>query len=227
MVATVNTRAERLRHSLEEDILEGRLSPGTRLDETRLAERFHVSRTPVREALKYLESAGLVVIRPHQGAVVTRLTLKQLVDMFQVMAELEGLCARLAARRLCPEGQQRLLGAHQRCQAAAAEEGSQRYFHENNLFHEVIHTLSYNDFLKSQIRLLRSRLGPIRRYIACMPGSMKASIAQHQDIVDAILAGDEVAAERSMHGHLGVLAHDLARVVTDIDNVSWEVMTPR
>lgn len=85
------SRAQDLLHKLEEEIFLGKLQPGTRLDEKLLAKRFNVSRTPVREALWHLASSGLVEIRRHQGAIVRQLTLVELVEMFQVMAELEGL----------------------------------------------------------------------------------------------------------------------------------------
>ena len=83
---------------LEDDILNSILKPGDRLDEQSLARRFEVSRTPVREALRHLASSGLIEIRKNQGATVKRLTTAELIEMFQVMAEYEGLSARLSAR---------------------------------------------------------------------------------------------------------------------------------
>src|ERR1019366_9103929 len=84
------SRAEDLLQQLEEEILLGKLPPGSRLDEKQLADRFHVSRTPVREALWHLSSSGLIEMRRHHGAIVKQLTLVELVEMFQVMAEFEG-----------------------------------------------------------------------------------------------------------------------------------------
>ena len=92
-------RSDALRDHLEEDILTGALRPGDRLDEMSLAERFGVSRTPIREALFHLAAAGLIDNRPKRGAIVAEIGPRQLVEMFEVMAELEGMCARLAARR--------------------------------------------------------------------------------------------------------------------------------
>src|SRR5437763_67865 len=91
---------ERLRESIEEEIATGRLLPGTRLDEVELAKRFGVSRTPIREALRLLLGEGLVETRPQRGAVVAQVTPQRLIEMFEVMAELEAMCARLAARRM-------------------------------------------------------------------------------------------------------------------------------
>src|SRR5207237_5339650 len=94
------TRSGELREILEEEIATGRLPPGTRLDETELSERFKVSRTPIREALIQLASIGIVEARPRRGAIIPQLTPQRLVEMFEVMAELESMCGRLAARRM-------------------------------------------------------------------------------------------------------------------------------
>ena len=94
------TRAEELRLQLADDIVRGALAPGAALDETTLARRFDVSRTPVREAIRLLVASGLVEVRAHRAAVVARPTPEQLAGMFEVMAELEALCAGFAAERM-------------------------------------------------------------------------------------------------------------------------------
>ena len=108
---------------LEAEIAEGRIEPGTRLDEQEVAERFGVSRTPVREAFRLLAAEDLVELRGRQGAVVRVIGVHTLIEMFQVMGELEGLCARLAARRLTDAQRQSLAGIHARLAAAADQEG--------------------------------------------------------------------------------------------------------
>jgi DNA-binding GntR family transcriptional regulator len=92
------TRAEELRLQLADEIVRGALAPGAPLDETEIAKRFNVSRTPVREALRQLATSGLVEARAHRGAVVARPSLERLSGMFEAMAELEALCAGLAAQ---------------------------------------------------------------------------------------------------------------------------------
>ncbi len=89
--------------TIEDEIVTRQLPPGTRLDEVELAQRFAVSRTPIREALIQLASAGLVELRPRRGAIVAQISPQRLMEMFDVMAELEALCGRLAARRITPE----------------------------------------------------------------------------------------------------------------------------
>ena len=83
--------ATHLRDAIENDILTGTVCPGERLDEVSLANRFGVSRTPVREALAQLDSVGLIELRPNRGAIVAQVGTEQLVQMFEVMAELEGM----------------------------------------------------------------------------------------------------------------------------------------
>src|SRR6266513_6458679 len=96
------TRAEELRLQLADEIVRGALPPGAGLDETDIARRFNVSRTPVREALRQLVASGLVDARAHRGAVVARPSLERLTGMFEAMAELEAMCAGLAAERMTP-----------------------------------------------------------------------------------------------------------------------------
>jgi DNA-binding GntR family transcriptional regulator len=90
-------RAEALRDQLEQDIVTGRFKPGERLDEQSLASRFGVSRTPIREALMQLASIGMVDLQPHRGAFVASLSLKEIIERFEMMAALEGMCGALAA----------------------------------------------------------------------------------------------------------------------------------
>src|SRR5258708_13270266 len=96
------TRAETIRQRLADDILRGVYPPGARLDESGLAKRFNLSRTPVREALRQLTSAGLVEVRPRRGVIVSLPTDSALAEMFEVMGELEASSVRLAAHRLSP-----------------------------------------------------------------------------------------------------------------------------
>src|ERR1044071_5480499 len=100
------TRAEELRLQLADEIVRGALAPGAPLDETDIARRFNVSRTPVREALRQLVASGLVESRAHRGAVVAQPSHDRLKEMFEAMAELEALCAGFAAERMPPGDRQ-------------------------------------------------------------------------------------------------------------------------
>lgn len=206
------SRATRLRDEIEEDIATGRLKPGERLDEVGLAQKFGVSRTPIREALQQLAAAGLVNIRPHRGALVSAPDPRRLMEMFEVMAELEAMCGRLAARRLQPDTEHLLNEALAACAKAADETDSDGYYYENERFHRAIYAASRNGFLADQAMALSKRLSPFRRLQLRVRNRLKTSQAEHAAIVDAIIAGDgELAAER-LRAHVTVQGerfHDL------------------
>src|SRR5689334_4325984 len=107
------TRAEELRLQLADEIIRGVLPPGAPLDETDIARRFKVSRTPVREALRQLAASGLIETRAHRGAIVARPSTEQLIGMFEAMAELEALCAKIAAERMTSPERTALEAVHE------------------------------------------------------------------------------------------------------------------
>lgn len=190
-------RSEQLGEQIEERIAMGVYPPGARLDEQELAASFGVSRTPVREALIQLASVGLIDIRPRRGAIVPEMSAEHLYEMFEVMAELEAMCGRLAARRIRPEELARLHEAHQACEAARNAEDPDSYYQLNEVFHRRIYEGSHNAFLMDQAMALHRRLRPYRRLQLRVRNRMAASFSEHGGIVDAIEAGDsELAAER-------------------------------
>ena len=210
------SRAENLLGQIEEEILLGKLPPGSRLDEKHLAERFHVSRTPVREALWHLASSGLVEMRRHHGAIVKQLTLVELIEMFQVMAELEGLCARLSARRMTLAERKQLRQIQKLAAKRIAEQDFEGFFESNNEFHEAIFVGSKNRFLQQESRALRNRVNPYRRYITYQPGRMTKSQAEHEAIIKAIESGNADEAQRLMRGHVNMLGEVVADFIASL-----------
>lgn len=194
----------RLRDVLEEEIADGTLLPGERLDELVLAARHHVSRTPIREALMQLAATGLVVSRPHRGTVVASHSTEQLLEMFEVMAELEGMAGRLAARRFNDEDRKRLHAAHETCRCAVAAQDPDGYYYENEKFHDAIYGGSHNVFLHGECTTLRRRLRPYRRLQLRLPGQLQISFTEHDAIVAAIDACDPAQAEASLRTHVVV-----------------------
>jgi len=219
MKRKAETQTERIRHALEDAILTGRLAPGERLDEQALAERFEVSRTPVREALNRLASSRLVELRPRQGAVVAVLSVPELIEMFEVMSELEGLCARLAARRATPEERALLREAHDACRERAEAGDHEGFYLENKRFHEIIYAASHNRFLEESTINLRSRVAPYRRHVTYRPGRMKESIVEHEAVVEAIAAGDAAGAQARMHHHVNLLGDGFADFLASLPQV--------
>ncbi|MFE0016954.1 GntR family transcriptional regulator [Mesorhizobium sp. NPDC059054] len=208
--------ADSLVRILEDDILNAVLRPGERLDEQSLARRFEVSRTPIREALRHLASSGLVDIKKNQGATVKRLTTGELIEMFQVMAEYEGLSARLSARRMTKEDVVEMRKHHEQCAAMAEREDYGGFYETNNIFHDSIFRGSRNVFLQMESRKLRNRLNVYRRHITT-PRSMTKSVYEHGRIVEAITAGDAAQAHDLMREHVDLLAGAAADVLLALE----------
>lgn len=202
---------------LEDDILSGRLLPGSRLDEQALAKRFEVSRTPVREALRHLASSGLVEIRRNQGATVMELTTRGVVEMFQVLAELEGLAARLCARRMTRAEIEALSVQNDACRRMAEEDDQIGFLNANNEFHDLISRGAQNHFLHQEALKLGKRLNPYRRYIT-HPRRMKESSEEHDRLLRAIESGDSELADRLMREHVELIAGGAADVVVALES---------
>jgi DNA-binding GntR family transcriptional regulator len=198
----MTTHSATLREQIEEMIAVGELKPGQHLDETELAGRFGVSRTPIRETLIQLASMGLVVIRPRRGAIVAELGPQQLVEMFEMMSELEAVCGRLAARRMTREEQQALLAAHQACMEAKEADQPDVYYYQNEVFHEAIYAGSHNQFLIEQTRNLYRRLRPYRRLQLRVRDRLSNSYHEHEGVVEAIIAGDGERAAELLREHV-------------------------
>ena len=215
-----NNLSERLRESIEEDIATGKLLPGTRLDEAELAKRFGVSRTPIREALRLLLGEGLVEIRPPRGAVVAQITPQRLIEMFEVMAELEGMCARLAARRMSDEELAVIEAAHEACRETAAARDSDGYFYANEKFHYAIYKASHNLFLFDQASALQRKLRPYRRLQLRVRNRLQHSFNEHQAIVDALKAGDEAQIVQSVRKHVVVQGERFGDLVAGLTRMT-------
>jgi len=208
------TLTDRIRRAVEDDILAGRLTPGTRLDEDRLAARHGASRTPVREALQHLASQGLIELRPHAGAFVPTRTVVELAEMFEAMAFLEGACAALAARRHSAEDRRLLATAHEQCAEAARRNDPIVFYAANRHFHGCIYHAAHNAYLGAQTTQLANRLEAYRREATFHPGLMSLTMAEHERILAAIFAMDEAAAGAQMRSHLDTLRDDVVSMAT-------------
>lgn len=203
------TLGESLRWWLEKEISLGDLQPGARLDEKDIAKRFNVSRTPVREAFRLLAATGLVELRGRQGAIVREIGVSQLLEMFQVMAELEGLCARLAARRITAAQRASVAEIHQRLVEESKTQDLASFYRINLEFHEAIYEASHNAFLAEQTRMLRNRVGAYRRQVTYLPERINSTLEEHERVMSAIFVHDAEAAHNAMRGHLTLLGDDL------------------
>lgn len=196
------TRAEELRLQLADEIVRGVLAPGSALDETDIARRFGVSRTPVREALRQLVASGLVEARAHRGAVVAQPSLERLTGMFEAMAELEALCAGLAAERMTATERQKLEAIHDELRVLSHAGNPERFHEVNERFHNAIYAGSQNDYIAEMTLATRVRVQPFRRAQFRNLGRLAKSQAEHDRVVVAILRGDKIGAAAAMRAHI-------------------------
>jgi DNA-binding GntR family transcriptional regulator len=199
------TRTEKLAGDVADEILSGGFPPGMRLDEQMLAERFAVSRTPVREALRQLVATGLIEMRPRRGAVVASITADQLNELFVAMGEIEATCARLSALSMNPIERRRLQAQHDAMARMVRDNAHDDYVEANRNFHLAIYAGAHNPALQDFAVSLRRRLDPFRRAQFRMPDRLNQSHIEHERVVRAILAGDAALAHAAMLDHVNLV----------------------
>ncbi len=194
--------ADVIAFALTDDIVCHRLLPGSTLDEETLAKRFRASRTPVREALRELAAGGLVELRPHRTPIVATVDQRRVTEMFEVMADLEGLCAARAAVAISAE-QRRELEAHHLDMGEAVRLGDVSSYRAGNVvFHGLIYNAAGNAYLRDITVATRTRLVSYRGAQLEAPQRLSASYAEHEAILTAILRGDASRAATLMRRHL-------------------------
>ena len=199
------TKAAAIARSLAQDIASGRFAPGTALDETEIAAHYGVSRTPIREAIRQLTATGMLATRAHRGAVVRSFSEGELDDMFAVMADFEGLCARGAALAMSEAelaALDELVAAAATCVAAADRDG---YARLNNAFHDAIYRGAHNAYLMQLTLETRERLAPFRRAQFAAPGRLSRSLTEHRRVLAALRARDAPAAFDTMRAHIVIV----------------------
>lgn len=189
---------------LTAEIVERRLLPGVRLEEAGLAERYGVSRTPVREALRQLEIVGLVQRRLNRGVVVASMPSERLAALFETLVELEATCARLAAQRMPIKDKKKLMDAHLKVLEVVPADDRSGFEAVNGDLHELIWAGALNDELVSLVVTLRQRLAPYRQSRLAADGRLGASFEEHARVVEAIVAGDAEEAAAAMRDHLRI-----------------------
>lgn len=216
------TQTERVRLSLADAIVRGEVGPGAPLDEASIAQKFRVSRTPVREAIRQLEAIGFAEARPHRGAVVPRFTPEKLNEMFTVMAEMEALCARYTARSINGPERVALWALHDACREAARLGDAETYYARNIEFHDAIYHSGHNAFLAEVTLSVRNRVAPFRKLQFERTGRLMESVAEHERIVEAICEGDEDRAAALMRDHLRLVRASVGSVSPALRDASDE-----
>ncbi len=201
------TRAETIEKLLAERIVDGTLLPGQRLDEQALAAEFSASRTPVREALRQLVATGLVELRSRRGAIVACPDIDRLHDAFEVLAELEGLCARWSARRMTPRERARFEALHRDMAALVRAGDRPAYRDANTAWHGLVYEGAHNDRLGEVVHDTTRRLAPYRRAQFATSQRLAHSHEEHGRVVDCIMGADAEGAAEAMARHIRLSSH--------------------
>jgi DNA-binding GntR family transcriptional regulator len=200
--STRESSAQRIEAALIEDIAAGSLKPGERLDETSLAARFGVSRTPVREALSRLTAQGILVARDKRGVQVTEYSREQLAQIFEAMHEIEAVCARLASQRLTLLARSELEVAQQRCVEVAEAGDFAGYLRANEALHLAIYKATGNPYIAEIAADFRRRTGPFRAKKFATHEDLVASAQSHEELLSGIFSEDSQAASKGMREHM-------------------------
>ncbi|MDB4078943.1 GntR family transcriptional regulator [Amylibacter sp.] len=209
--------ADKLIFDIRKEVSSGILKPGDQLEVTALAQRFGVSRTPIREAIRTLVETGVLETRPRKGSFVRVLSAKQLLDLFQVAAELEGMACRLAALSLTKENVEAIECGLAKCTQAAEDQNNAEYAMANLDFHTAIHNASGNDWLIEQLRQLQINLNSYRTMPYEIRGRLNKSTDEHKIICDAILSGDGEHACNLMRDHMMLQGKRLPSIIATLE----------
>jgi len=194
--------AEAIRSSLSDEILHGSISPGTRLDEVELANSFNVSRTPVREAIKQLTASGLVEHRHRCGAFVSELPVDMLPKMFEYVAEMEALCARLASINMTQQERIELLAIHLDSQKHVVSGDIDAYDRANIKLHSVLFKGCHNRYVEEAVIRARAKVAPYRKVQFNVVDRMKSSYAEHDQMIKAVIKRESHEASDIMLFHI-------------------------
>jgi DNA-binding GntR family transcriptional regulator len=194
--------SDQIRLRIESAIATGELEPGDAIDDAALASQHKVSRTPVREALLQLQAQGILSSTPRGGYIVAKMNLQQLLSLWELLAELEGVAVRLACERMTHEEIKSLIKQHRSSQKLAKNDDMEGWQEANLKFHEIIYEGARNPFLRQEVMRIRSRTGAYRRHAFGALGRIKSSYEQHEKIVTALEKRDATAALACMTDHM-------------------------
>ena len=189
-------------HSIREDITYGRLSPGERLIEFELAKKFKASRSPIREAIRQLESEGLIRFNQNKGITVSKLSPEEVNEIYNLRWLLESYAARLSAEKATKAHVVYLRDLHKKLKLAAKNSDLPNWIQNNILFHDFLSENSGNKNLHQILVTLKRRVYLYHYVIVSIPGNFKAYIEHHAKIIKACETNDGEMAERSMKLHI-------------------------
>ncbi len=189
------TLREKILETIREAILKGDLKPGEKVAEPELAERFGISRTPIREAFRQLESEGYLTVIPRKGAVVAALSERDVQEYYAVKSILEGYAAELAAKNLTEKELTKLEAINERLKKLAAEGDVKTFYRVHHEFHDIFLKAADNSKLYELINQLGQKFSRLRMASLSVDGRMAISVAEHEKLLKAFRHHDGSAAE--------------------------------
>jgi DNA-binding GntR family transcriptional regulator len=189
------TLREKILEHIRDAIISGSLKAGSRVSEPELAERYGISRTPIREAFRQLESEGYLTVIPRRGAVVSEFSQKDVEDFYAIKSILEGYAARQACNKLTDKELDKLQANNVRLSELAEDNDIKAFFKIHNDFHDMFIKAADNERLRELITGVETRFQRLRFMSLSLPGRMKISVQEHGKIIEAFRKRDAETAE--------------------------------
>jgi len=218
------TLREKILENIRDAIITGAITSGSRVSEPELAEKYGISRTPIREAFRQLESEGYLKVVPRKGAVVTSYTQKDIEEFYAIKSILEGYAAKLACTRLSEKEIDRLQAINDKLSELCDQSDIKQFFKIHNDFHDIFIKSADNEKLREMINLLVTRFQRLRLMSLSQPGRMAISVQEHKKIIAAFRERDCEAAEllvRKNAEYGGKVLIDESTCLTDKEMDIW------
>lgn len=212
------TLREQIVSSLRESIVKGELQSGQKLTEPELAEKLGISRTPIREAFRQLESEGFLTVIPRRGAVVSSITRKEIEDFYEIKSLLEGYAARVAAERITKKDIDKLKKINEQLEVLTEGDDVEAFFRKNNEFHNTFIALCGNEKLMELRGDLVQKFLRFRLQALAVPGRLMESVKQHRIIIKALIKKDGRLAEAIVIEHSLLSGEELAEQLEEMDD---------
>jgi len=189
------TLREKILENIRDSIVSGSLKAGSRVSEPELADRYGISRTPIREAFRQLESEGYLTVIPRRGAIVSELSPKDVEEFYAIKSIMEGYAARCACEKLHVKDLDRLQAINNKLADLARAGDIKHFFKIHNDFHELFIKAADNEKLHELIAGLVTKFQRLRFTSLSLPGRMEVSVQEHEKIIDAFRKKDADLAE--------------------------------
>ena len=207
------TLRERIVEFVKDAIIKGRLKPGERVPESELAEMFGISRTPIREAFRQLESEGFITFTPRKGAIVSPITDKDVIEFYAIKGLLEGYAAKMACCKISDKEIRRMEDLNSQMTKCAERNDVKNFFKLDNQLHDVFLKICGNDKLYNLIHVLVQQFERFRRTSLSLSGRMWSSVKQHNEIIEAFKKRDVDLVERLVKANAEKGGEQLAKEI--------------